>query len=210
MRRASEWLSSCPDGDLLGFTAITSGVLTMKSTGLMMLLSAFLLSACNPDSQRTNAEGTSASIVLTNGRIYTMNPDQPWAEAVAISDRTFVFVGSSSEVEQYRDDQTQVVDLAGRMAMPGLNDLHVHPVYGFTVRLFECVFPGTSTPDDIARVVSRCVEENPDAEWIIGGQWETDFFVKYDIDSPREWLDKVSGGKAVILRDTSFHNRWVT
>jgi len=92
--------------------------------------------------------------------------------------------------------------------MPGLNDLHVHPAYGMTVELYECVFPPTFTPDDLAKKITECVERNPDVLWISGGQWETDFFIKYDIYSPREWLDQYSGDKAILLRDSSFHNFW--
>ena len=83
--------------------------------------------------------------------------------------------------------------------MPGLNDLHVHPVYGFTAELYECAFPPTSKPEDIQRRLAECVESQPDAEWIVGGQWETDFFIKYDIGvEPRAFLDAVSGDKAVL------------
>ena len=151
---------------------------------------------------------SAADTLLVNGRVYTVDPAQPWAEAIAVKDGRILFVGSDAEAAAYRGKQTEVMDMEGKMAMPGLNDLHVHPVYGFTVQLFECVFPGTATPEVVGRTVTQCVEDYPDAEWIIGGQWETDFFIKHDIPSPRKWLDEISGNKAVILRDTSFHNRW--
>ncbi|MCY3751013.1 MAG: amidohydrolase family protein, partial [Gammaproteobacteria bacterium] len=149
-----------------------------------------------------------ADTLLVNGRVYTVDPAQPWAEAIAVRDSRILFVGSDDEAAAYQGDQTEVIDMNGKMAMPGLNDLHVHPVYGFTVQLFECVFPGTATPEVVRQTVTQCVADYPDAEWIIGGQWETDFFIKHDIPSPRKWLDEISGDKAVLLRDTSFHNRW--
>ncbi len=191
----------------------------MKKSGFL-ILALLLFYACGQGSRNAGsvAQGQSAhesgeganvaDIVLTNGRIYTVNPDQPWAEAVTVRDGRIQFVGSNEAAAAYRGGRTEVIDLEGNMAMPGLNDLHVHPVYGYTVQLFECVFPGTATPDVVRQTVAQCVEDYPDAEWIIGGQWETDFFIKHDIPSPREWLDEVSGNKAVILRDTSFHNRW--
>lgn len=156
-----------------------------------------------------SAQAPTADTLLIDGKIYTANPKQPWAEAVAITDGKFSFVGSSTEAESYKGAHTRVISLDGKMAMPGINDLHVHPVWGFTVQMFECAFPGTSTPDDVERVLATCIEKHPDAQWIVGGQWETDFFVKHNIGSPRKWLDRVSGDKAVILRDTSFHNHWV-
>ena len=156
----------------------------------------------------TGEAAPSADTLLVNGQVYTVNPAQPWAEAIAVRDGRILFVGSDEEAAAYRGEQTEVIDMEGKMAMPGLNDLHVHPVYGFTVQLFECVFPGTATPDVVRQTVTQCVADYPDAEWIIGGQWETDFFIKHDIPSPRRWLDEISGDKAVLLRDTSFHNRW--
>ena len=150
-----------------------------------------------------------ADTLLMNGRVYTLNPVQPWAEAIAIEDSRILYVGSDAGALAHQGDKTEIIDMEGKMAMPGLNDLHVHPVYGFTVQLFECVFPGSATPEVVRQTVTRCVADYPDAEWIIGGQWETDFFIKHDIPSPRKWLDEISADKAVILRDTSFHNRWV-
>ena len=149
-----------------------------------------------------------ADLMFINGKIYTVYPGQPWAEAVAIKGGKFIFVGSTEDAGHYRGKGTEVIDLHGKMAMPGLNDLHVHPVYGYTVKLYECTFPPTSQPDDVAKTVAACAARNPDAKWIVGGNWETDFFVKHDIKSPKKWLDKVSGGKAVLLRDSSFHNYW--
>lgn len=172
----------------------------------LWLSSAFAFALCG--CALTEPPTTVADLVLTNGKIYTADEQYPWAEAVAIKDGKFVFVGDAANAERYQGGKTRVIDLSGRMAMPGLNDLHVHPVEGFAVEMYQCVFPETFTPDDIAKKVTACVADNPDAEWIVGGQWETDFFLKHDIKSPREWLDKVSGGKAVFLRDSSFHNRW--
>lgn len=111
-----------------------------------------------------------ADTLLLNGRVYTVDPAQPWVEAIAVKDGRILFTGSDEEATAYRGGQTDVIDLEGKMAMPGLNDLHVHPVYGFTVQLFECVFPGTATPEVIRQTVTQCVADYPDADWIIGGQ----------------------------------------
>ena len=66
----------------------------------------------------------SAELVLTNGRIYTVDAEQPWAEAVAIEDGRFVFVGSTNEVRAFVDDETSEVDLGGRLVLPGLVDAY--------------------------------------------------------------------------------------
>ena len=150
-----------------------------------------------------------ADLVLLNGAIYTLQPSAPWAEALAIRDGRIVAVGGNAEVERYRSTATEVVDLDGNMVMPGIVDAHVHPIRGAAKNLFECNFPFTATPEEVRAAVAQCVEDQPDAQWIIGGQWDSGFFERFDIASPRELLDAVSAGKAVVLRDDSLHNLWV-
>jgi predicted amidohydrolase YtcJ len=150
-----------------------------------------------------------ADTVLTNGAIYTLNPEQPWTEAVAIKDGKYSFVGDSAGATAYVGEGTLLVDLQGRMAMPGINDAHVHPVMGATQALYHCQFPIQSGPDEIADVLRACVEEDADTEWIIGGQWGSAFFQQYAIESPRTWLDSITGDIAVSLNDDSHHNTWM-
>lgn len=186
----------------------------MKIKKILLLLSVALFSACGSDTEQNqattqNAVTTpSADRVLTNGKIYTLNAAEPWAEAVAISDGVYVYIGSMDGVEPYIGEHTKVIDLAGKMAMPGINDAHIHPTLGGIKKLFACNFPFTSSPDEIAAKVAQCVAENPDATWIRGGQWDSGFFDTYNIESPRHFLDAVSGDKAVLLVDDSHHNGW--
>lgn len=185
-----------------------------KKTALLAVILATLASlvSCSHKSEsikQINKNDTpSADRILKNGKIYTLNPAQPWAEAVAIKDGKYLYVGTSSEVEAYLGENTKVDDLAGKMAMPGINDAHVHNTSGGIKTLFECNFPFTATPEDIAIRVAACVKNNPNAVWIRGGQWDSGFFDNYDIASPRRFLDTVSGNKAVLLSDDSGHNGW--
>jgi predicted amidohydrolase YtcJ len=150
-----------------------------------------------------------AELVLDNGRIYTLDSEQPWAEAVAIREGRFVFVGGNEEAAAYVGENTQVIDLGGKMAMPGINDTHSHPWQGGVKLLYQCNFPFSATPDEIAVIVKGCVSANPDAEWIKGGQWTSDFFDIHDLGSPRQWLDAISGDTAIFFEDDSAHNAWV-
>ena len=118
-------------------------------------------------------------------------------------------VGDRAGAEAYRAPTTSVVDLQGAMVMPGINDAHVHAQRGGVKSLYECNFPFSSTPEQIARRVAECVADNPDAVWIRGGQWDSGFFDTHEIESPRAFLDAVSGDKAVLLNDDSNHNGWV-
>lgn len=150
-----------------------------------------------------------ADEIYLNAHIYTVNPTQPWAEAVAIRGGRFAHVGDRAGAEALRGPATTVVDLQGAMVMPGLNDAHVHAQRGGMKSLYECNFPFSSTPEQIARRVEECVADNADAVWIRGGQWDSGFFDTYQIESPRAFLDAVSGDKAILLNDDSYHNGWV-
>ena len=74
--------------------------------------------------------GDVADTVYTNGRVYTVNEAQPWAEAVAIKDGKFLAVGSNDDIQASAGESTQVVDLGGKFVMPGIVDMHAHPFTG--------------------------------------------------------------------------------
>ena len=161
----------------------------IKKTTYLALIFPFLI-ACSPVSQETpEVEVMISDIVLTNGKIYTINPRQPWAETVAITDGIYSYVGTSAGATPYIDETTKVIDLQGKMAMPGINDAHTHSWQGGFKLLYECNFHFASTPDEIAKTVKECIQANPDAQWIRGGQWTSDFFKNYNIGSPKKWLD---------------------
>ena len=150
-----------------------------------------------------------ADTVLTNGRIYTLDPDRPWAEAVAIADGRYLFVGDAASAKAWVGEGTRQIDLGGAMAMPGINDVHSHPWQGGVKTLYFCNFAFDASPDEIAATLRGCLRANPDAEWIEGGQWTSDFFRNHDIPSPRAWLDAISPDVAIFLHDDATHNGWV-
>ena len=72
-------------------------------------------------------QGTSgADLVLVNGRIYTVDPARPWAEAVAVRGDRIVAVGTTAEVKALAGSQARTIDLNGAFVSPGFNDAHVH------------------------------------------------------------------------------------
>ena len=73
-----------------------------------------------------------ADLILRNGRIYTVDRARSWASAVAILNGRYVAVGDDAAVERYRGPATAIVDLQGRMAMPGITDIHTHMRRGST------------------------------------------------------------------------------
>ena len=172
----------------------------------LSLVATTVLAAAGLES---TAATPAADVVLTNGTIYTVDAKQQWAQAVAIKGGKFVYVGKAEGARAYVDGKTKVVDLKGAYAQPGIVDMHVHPIMGGIKALYECNFPFTATPDDIAKAIAACAAKTPEGTWIRGGQWGSSFFDQNRIESPKAFLDEVSGGHPVFLNDDSGHNGWV-
>ena len=112
-----------------------------------------------------------ADTVYTNGKIYTVNEAQPWAEAVAIKDGKFLVVGSNADVETVTGDGTEVVDLTGQFVMPGIVDMHAHPFTGVDMGIGGI---NLSSPGDLEAVladIKQFVAEHPDRDVFLGGNW---------------------------------------
>ena len=92
---------------------------------------------------------TFADTVFRNGRIYTSNRGQPWATCAAIKGGRFVAVGEERDVASLIGEATATVDLGGRMAMPGIVDIHNHIMMGGQADLYELRF---SNADSIPRI----------------------------------------------------------
>ncbi|MEM9531563.1 MAG: amidohydrolase [Pseudomonadota bacterium] len=165
-----------------------------------------LLAACtNP----APAPAPAAQVVLHGGVVHTVNARQPRAQALVIRGTRLAYVGDDESALALARDGDQVVDLDGKTVIPGLIDGHLHPVRGALKDLYQCNFPFDATPEAVRAAVAACVAAQPQAEWIIGGQWASGFFEDHALASPRRWLDAVSGDKAVVLSDDSLHNLWV-
>lgn len=154
------------------------------------------------------SESASADTLLLNGFIHTVDDVTPATEALAIADGRIVALGATSDLRGLAGPHTRIIDLGGRMVMPGLIDAHCHPAKGAIADLFSCKFPFSAGADEIAARLGHFIRANPDAPCVIGGRWSSDFFTRNPIPSPREWLDHQAQGRAVYLRDDSGHNGW--
>lgn len=151
-----------------------------------------------------------ADLVVTGARIWTEDPERPWAEALAVRDGTIVAVGPGAEVAAFAGPDTPVHDAAGAMIMPGLIDGHVHLNLGGSQAAFELPLEPTDDLDAVLGKVGEWAGElGPDA-WVVGGiVGSTVLDAVADVDVLAR-LDEASGGRPVLLRDDSMHNRWVS
>ena len=172
---------------------------------ISIITSLFFLAGCEQESVEEQPAG--ADLILRNGVIYTQDDINPQVEALAVTDGRITAIGTSDAISTQAGKNTKIVDLDGRFVMPGINDGHSHPAWGGVIALYYCLFPATASADEVAAKVKGCVSES-DELWIQGGLWTPNFFEEYAIDSPRAWLDDISGDKAIVLKDDSGHNCW--
>ena len=139
----------------------------------------------------------SADLMLINGSIYTLDEAKPRAEAVAIRGDRIVFVGSNGEAAPYRGPETEVIDLAGKTAVPGFADSHAH-LSGIGAREMDLNLEAAASLSDLLAAVEERAGRSEPGEWIVGrgwieGQWDPPVF-------PTRWdLDKVSPQNPVWL-----------
>lgn len=151
----------------------------------------------------------SADLVFTNGRIYTLDRGRPWVSSVAVKGGRIVAVGDAGDVDAMIGGSTRVVDLKGAMMMPGIVDVHAHLMMGGQAELFELRFPPTASFETLLARVGEAAAKAPEGSWIIGGQWGSDLLPKLNRPDSLAALDRVSLGRPVMLRDDTYHNRWV-
>ncbi|MFE2415941.1 amidohydrolase [Streptomyces hokutonensis] len=144
-----------------------------------------------------------ADLLFTNGPVLT--PEGRTATAVAVTGDRITAVGHA-EVRDLAGPGAQVVDLAGRLLLPGFQDAHVHPVPA-GLELTQCDLTGTKTAADTLAAVRAYADAHPEREWITGGGWSMEAF---EGGTPtKELLDSVVPDRPVYLPNRDHHGAWV-
>jgi predicted amidohydrolase YtcJ len=147
-----------------------------------------------------------ADLLLTGAAVYTMDPARSWADAVAVRGGRIVFVGTAADAKPHVGPRTRVLDLAGRMVLPGFHDAHVHPVSG-GVELAQCNLNDLPTGDAVIAKVRACAAARGPDEWVVGGGWALPVFAGGL--ALKEPLDAVTGGRPAYLSSADGHSAWV-
>lgn len=148
-----------------------------------------------------------AELAAVNGRIYTMDPARPLAEAMAIAAGRVIAVGDTAAVRAFVGPQTEVLDLAGRTAIPGLTDAHVHfAAYGLSLQ--RVGLGGTGSAREAVERVRERAQAMPEGEWVLGRGWDRNLWSPPDFPR-REMLDTVSAGRPVAMGSKDGHALWV-
>jgi len=146
-----------------------------------------------------------ADLVFRGGTVYTVDADVPTAEAVAVRGSRIVYVGDEPGVEALIGPSTEVVDLTGRMLLPGFHDTHVHPTSG-GIELGECDLNGAATRAEVVRIVRGCGEDGDPDGWVRGGGFDLPLFP--DGAPSRELLDSLVPDRPAFLTSADAHTGW--
>ncbi len=166
---------------------------------------AMALIVATPAATRAQGERP-ADLILKAARIWTGDPDRPWAEALAARSGEIVAVGPVAAVERFRGPDTRSVDLPGGFAMPGLVDAHAHLI-DLGANQEEIDLRGAGSPEEVAGRVKARIEADPGDGWVIGANWDQSLWPggSFPDSAP---LDAVAPGRPVWLRRVDGHAGW--
>lgn len=144
-----------------------------------------------------------ADVIYTNAEIYTLDPERPWANAVAIQDDKIISVGSGEDVKKFVGKNTVVVDLQGRMVMPGIHDAHTHLEWAGIFMHHECALPFQASPKMIVETLKGCSVRRP-GNWLTAGLYSPFVFENGQPDNA--FLNEAFPNTPVYLTDFSAHH----
>jgi predicted amidohydrolase YtcJ len=148
-----------------------------------------------------------ADLALVGGRVHPVAAGLADAEALALAAGRIVAVGSAREIAELIGPATEVIELEGRLVLPGFQDAHIH-LAGSGLELLQCDLSASASPEEHLRTVRRYAAAHPDEEWIVGGGWSMD-----DFGGPmptRQLLDEAVPGRAVALTTRDAHSLWAS
>ncbi len=181
---------------------------TVLRTAAVLAIAATTAAACATDPggagiQNPSTDATPADYVFHNGRVYTVRDDAPWAQAVAVTGATIAYVGDDDGALAFAGPDTEVVDLGGRLLMPGFVEGHIHPFLG--AFLSTGVDLQVPTGQDALDAIAAYAKQHPDGP-VRGFGWRVDMFGP---EGPtRADLDKVLPDRPGFFFAIDGHSMW--
>ncbi len=183
--------------------------LTLLYRYCFAILLIVLTTSCDEKTESTNLDNTkltikTADLIVENAKIFTSNKQQPWAEALAVKNGKFIYVGDTSGIASYQSKTT--LDLKGQLIIPGMVDGHSHPGY-VNVERFGDVEGDTA--DDLLKSVKAFADKHPDEKWLRLCCWPTKMFVQGNQGPKKEVLDTILPDRLVWFESDTAHDFWL-
>src|SRR5271169_5614194 len=152
-----------------------------------MLLAAVTIIA--PSAAQQSARIAPADILIVHAKVYTLNPQTPWAQAVAIRHGKIAAVGSDEVAEKTRGIGTRLIDAGGKLVVPGFTDCHVHFLEG-SVSLGQVNLDGLTTVVEIQNRLREYAATHPGDTWILVRGWNYAVFGEAALPD-KKYLDEL-------------------
>jgi predicted amidohydrolase YtcJ len=145
------------------------------------------------------------SKTFINGKIYTVNEKQLYAEAVVIEGNKIIYVGSESGAQKFIKSGTEVIDLEGKLMLPGFNDSHLHFISGGNYLLGINLRPALSK-EEFVKIIKEYIQNRrlPDSTWITGGRWDHELWSDKSLPS-KELIDSISPNTPIFVSRIDGH-----
>ncbi len=163
------------------------------SSAVLLILSAVVCSQAQ----------TTPTLLLVNGKIWTVDPARPEAEAVAIANNRIVAVGSNDEISSLKRPGLPVIDLGGRRALPGFNDAHVH-FYSGGANLTGPQLRYAKSEGEFRDTLAIYARSQPRGRWITGGNWDHENWTPARLPT-RELIDDATRDWPVMIKRLDGH-----
>ncbi len=144
----------------------------------------------------TNINSQISKKAFVNGKIYTVNPNRPFAQTVIVNGNKILFVGSNNEAKTYIDKNTEVIDLHGKLMLPGFIDNHVHFISG-GFQLLGIDLRKAKSTKEFKGILKEYVSKN-EGKWITGGDWDHEAWEIKELPH-KEWIDEFSANTPIFV-----------
>ncbi len=149
-----------------------------------------------------------ADLVVRGGLIYTVDQANPAAEAVAIRAGKFVYVGSNAGVDAWYGPNTRTIELRGKLALPGMHDVHQHSVEAMNPAAQTCELVPDTNPEFLIPILRNCAPAQTGSNWVLGFGYSIGSMLATGRDPVDILDDAIPGRPAAMLEETS-HSAWV-
>jgi predicted amidohydrolase YtcJ len=160
-----------------------------------------------PGVAQQSARIAPADILIVHAKVYTLNAQTQWAQAVAIRQGKIVAVGSDEVVGKMRGIGTRVIDTGGKLVLPGFTDCHVHFLEG-SVALGRVNLDGLTTVAEVQNRLREYAAKHPGDSWILGRGWNYAVFGEAALPD-KKYLDELFPNRPVFLEGFDGHSYWV-
>ena len=183
--------------------AKTNNIKQVKVAFLMLIITPLTVIA----ESKLLSPNQDADLVFRNGTVYTVDASRSWASSVAVIDNRIEYVGNDTDIEAFIGPDTQIIDLDGRMLLPGFQDSHVHPRLGAREDTRILSLDGISDMESVKARIVEYSNANPHLTWIEGGGLDEHKFLAA-IKNPRKFLDALVSDRPLVIKSSLLFTSW--